>query len=278
MRVGISNIAWDIQFDDQISKVLNQYEIDAIDIAPMKYFRNPEGTKVSEVQNLRRWWNTRGIEISGMQGLLFGLGHLNMFSNNETRIALARHLNSIFTIAETLGSQKLVFGSPKNRNRLDLTDDQVMKEAISFFGELGELARKRDLIVCLEPNPVQYGANFMVTNRETALVVRAIDHPAIRMQYDTGAAQITGETSEAEFRETADIIGHIHVSEPEMKPIGTGGTNHKHFSAMFLKSWPDRLITIEMLSPNENAGSWVEKSIEKTLAIYSPRTIRGEAL
>lgn len=277
MRVGISNLAWDVKSDELITKILNQYEIDAIDIAPMKYFQNLEGTQLSEVKDLKRWWNNRGVEITGLQGLLYGMGHLNMFSSDGTRDILLRHLNAIFDIAETIGAKKLVFGSPKNRDRLDLSDEEVMKVAISFFGRLGEDASKRNLVVCLEPNPVQYGANFMVSNLETASVVRAVNHPAIQMQYDTGSAQITGETSELEFLETADIIGHIHISEPNMKPIGTGETNHEHFRSLFLKFWPDRLITIEMLRPQESAESWIEKAIVKTLDVYSNNATDSES-
>ncbi len=270
MRIGISNLAWETEFDDQISRLLNEYDINAIDIAPMKYFGSPENTTKEEVKDVWKWWNSRGIEITGMQGLLFGLSHLNLFNNDETRRKLISHFVSIFEIAETLGARALVFGSPKNRNRLDLTDDQVLSVAISFFEELGELARNRGLIICLEPNPIEYGANFMVTNRETASVVRAIDHPAVRMQYDTGAAQITGETSELEFAETVDLIGHIHISEPGIAPIGTGETNHQHFSTMFLKAWPNRLATIEMLSSTDNPESTIENAIQKTLGIYDP--------
>jgi D-psicose/D-tagatose/L-ribulose 3-epimerase len=241
----------------------------------MKYFRSPENTPKQEVRDLLNWWNSRGIEITGMQGLLFGLSHLNLFSDHETRRTLISHFISIFEIAATLGARALVFGSPKNRNRLDLTDDQVLGVAISFFEELGELAISRGLIICLEPNPVEYGANFMVTNRETASVVRAIDHPAVRMQYDTGAAQMTGETSELEFEETVDIIGHIHISEPGIAPIGTGETNHQHFSTMFLKAWPNRLATIEMLSSTENPESTIENAIQETLSIYDPSWSHG---
>lgn len=41
MRLAISNIAWEPAEDDAIASLLQRYGIDAIDIAPGKYFSRP---------------------------------------------------------------------------------------------------------------------------------------------------------------------------------------------------------------------------------------------
>jgi len=39
--ISISNIAWDVAQDDDVAKVLNDYAVPHIDIAPPKYFDIP---------------------------------------------------------------------------------------------------------------------------------------------------------------------------------------------------------------------------------------------
>ena len=125
-----------------------------------------------------------------MQALLFGTTGLNVFGESKRQDAMLEHLRAVCRIGAGLGSTRLVFGSPKNRDRSGLNDSQALEQAVSFFRRLGNAAQEHGVIICLEPNPTQYGANFMTTSDETAFVVAAVDHEAIRMQFDTGALTI----------------------------------------------------------------------------------------
>ena len=49
MKISISNIAWDVREDIQISTILNNLGIDSIDIAPSKYFSDINKTSEEEV-------------------------------------------------------------------------------------------------------------------------------------------------------------------------------------------------------------------------------------
>ena len=85
MRVAISNLAWDVSDDEKIVSLLNTYGIDAIDIAPGKYFPDFKTASVSEISLVRDWWADRGIAITGMQALLFGTSGLNMFGSDDVQ-------------------------------------------------------------------------------------------------------------------------------------------------------------------------------------------------
>ena len=41
MRLAISNIAWETTEDEVIAELLARFDVDAIDIAPGKYFPEP---------------------------------------------------------------------------------------------------------------------------------------------------------------------------------------------------------------------------------------------
>lgn len=248
MRLAISNIAWDPAEDLAVARLLEEFKVDAIDVAPGKYFPNPINVSNIEVANVKRWWLDHGIEIIGMQALLFGTVGLNVFGSTESRKNLLNHLSAICRIGSNLGATRLVFGSPKNRDRSSMDDAQTLDLAISFFQDLGEIAHDNGVIVCLEPNPTRYGANFMTNSTETSEIVRAVSHCAIQMQFDTGAITLNKESPQVVLENNFRLIGHVHVSEPDLVPLGDGETDHRLMYQMMMKYIPEKIVTIEMLA------------------------------
>lgn len=276
MRLAISNIAWDIVKDEEMATLLRDFDIDAIDIAPGKYFPEPEKASDQNISDVKNWWSKRGIEITGMQALLFGTTGLNVFGSAESQDAMLRHFSAICRVGAGLGATRLVFGSPKNRDRTGLTDQQAMDIAVPFFRRLGDAAKHYNVVICLEPNPTCYGANFMVTSAETALVVQQVAHPAIKMQFDTGALAINNESPDAVLQDFASLIGHVHASEPNLVPLGDGGTDHGKAVVALERHLPDHIVSIEMLATKDESS---EESIKRALkvAIQYYRNNRMEA-
>lgn len=264
MRLAISNIAWDVAEDDAVAALLGRYHVDAIDVAPAKYFREARAATDPEIRRVRDRWQQRGIEITGMQALLLGTSGLNLFGSAATQAAMLEHLGVVCRIGSVLGATRLVFGSPRNRDRSGLDDEQAMAVAVGFFRRLGDIAQARAVTICLEPNPQFYGANFMTTSREAADVVRRVDHPAIRLQLDAGAMTMNRETPATIVSEHAALIGHIHLSEPHLVPLGEGGTDHHALFAALSSHLPGALVSIEMLATTKEPHL---ASIERALAV-----------
>lgn len=248
MRIAISNIAWDPAEDADVASLLQRHDVDAIDIAPGKYFPDPTQATEDDIHHVRRWWAERGIAITGMQALLFGTTGLNVFGPPDVQDAMVRHLDAVCRIGAGLGATRLVFGSPKNRDRSGLSDDEVIAEATVFFRRVGGIAQSHGVIVCLEPNPPCYGANFMTTSRETAEIVATVADPAIRMQLDTGALTINGEDPVVVLQDCAGLIGHVHASEPDLVPLGDGATDHARVADSIRQFLPEHVVSIEMLA------------------------------
>lgn len=277
MRLSISNIAWDSEEDAAVARLLQKYAVDAIDIAPAKYFKNPRETKDTDILRVKNWWADQGIEITGMQSLLFGTLGLNVFGDNAIKDEMLDHLQAICNIANGLQATRLVFGSPKNRDRNGLDDDEVKKQATEFFYRLGEIAEKNGVVICLEPNPPRYGANFMTNSADTAAIVRLVNHNAIGMQFDTGALQINGEDPEAVLKQYSDIIKHIHASEPDLVPLGDGGVDHRRVHDALIRYLPDHVVTIEMVA-TKNAPhlASIEHALSNAIRSYRPHSGVGQ--
>ncbi len=275
MRLAISNIAWEVSEDEQIAALLGKYRIDAIDVAPSKYFSDPHNTKESEIIRVRDWWSGHGIDITGMQSLLFGTTGLKIFATGKSRTAMLKHLEAICRIGSGLGATRLVFGSPKNRDRLQLSNQEVEEIAICFFRSLGDIASRHGVVICLEPNPACYGANFMINSSETAAIVSAVGHPSIKMQLDTGALTINEENFALVIKDYVDIIGHIHASEPDLVPLGSGCTAHAEIGKILWEYLPESIVSIEMLTTSErNNLDPIEAALETAVLHY--RVITGD--
>ena len=269
MRISISNIAWDVAEDEKIRDLLHESYIDAIDIVPGKYFPKPEKATDEEINKVKNWWSSNGIEIVGMQALLFNKTEMNIFGTEDSRSMMLQYLKAVCYIGNMLGANRLVFGSPKNRDRTELNDLETEKIAIDFFNRLGDIAEKAGVIICLEPCPAQYGSNFMKTSIETAKMVTKIHHPAIKMQLDSGAISINEEDPFEILLKYAGHIGHVHASEPDLVPLGDGVTNHKNFSKALTKYLPNSLVSIEMVATqNEPHLTSIRRSLLIANKIY----------
>jgi len=271
MRLAISNIAWDVNEDGLIAELLQRYHIDAIDIAPSKYFPIPAQASERDINQVKEWWAANGIELTGMQSLLFGTRGLNVFGAPAIQDELLQHLTGICRIGAGLCATRLVFGSPKNRDCSGLLPSEATDQALQFFSRLGDIAHSYGVIICLEPNPICYGANFLTNTAETAQFVADLQHPAVKMQFDTGALTINHEDVEQTLIQCAPLIGHIHISEPDLLPIGDNGSDHQLIYQALVPSVPDLLVTIEMLATkNEPHLASIERALNFTSGIYRP--------
>jgi D-psicose/D-tagatose/L-ribulose 3-epimerase len=272
MRISISNIAWDVADDILVCEILKRHHVDAIDVAPGKYFNDFSTVTTDQVKRVRCWWADRGIEIIGMQSLFYGTKGFNLFASLDTQQRMLDHLSNVCRIGDSLNARRLVFGSPRNRDRSGLSDEQAHEIAIEFFMRLAIIADHYGVTICLEPNPKRYKCNFMTTSSETAAIVEAISHPSLMMQLDTGAIFINEEQPFSICSDFQHLIGHIHVSEPELVPIGKGQIDHYQLATALSTLIPHCIVTIEMLT---NAVQDVMAEIDSAVCFvtgcYGPR-------
>jgi len=269
MRLAISNIAWEPVEDEIIARLLQRYAVDAIDIAPGKYFPEPTQATDRQIAEVKGWWAGKGIEITGMQSLLFGSRGLNIFASGNVQDAMLKHLGAVCRIAGGLGSVRLVFGSPKNRDRTGLSDQQALDIAVPFFRRLGDIAKTNGVMICLEPNPKSYGANFMTTSADTLAVVQAVSHSNIRMQLDTGALTLNQEDPAEVILRSVNSIGHVHASEPNLIALGDGDCRHAEIASLLSRHLHEHLVSIEMVAtPNEPHAVSIERALRVAIAAY----------
>src|SRR5437868_858804 len=219
MKIAISNIAWPVQQDAAVARLLHQLGVRGIEVAPTKVWSSPCEVNDAEIQAYRRSWESWGISIIAAQALLFGRPELTLFENARTREATLAYLRGIIRVCGRLGAKVSVFGSPRNRRLGGRDRATVWQEAIDFFRRLAEVAKAEGTTVGIEANPPAYGADFVTRAAEALELVQAVHHPNFLLHLDTACMTLAEDDPGKLIPKAADVLAHVHASEPHLAPI-----------------------------------------------------------
>jgi D-psicose/D-tagatose/L-ribulose 3-epimerase len=263
MKLSISNIAWNTSEDDEISKILNNYKINLIDIAPNKYFHSINTIDDEEITKVKDFWKHRSIQISCLQSILYNTENFNIFNYDEkSKVSLLKYLEKIIKISSKLGAKNIIFGSPKNRDRGSLNDTEVLLRSKSFFRSLGDIALNYNISVCIEPIPTLYNCNFMTNTFETEKIIRIIDHEAIKLNLDIGSLTINDENLDDVMIKCQDLISYAHLSERNLVTLGKSNLDYRRIIDTISKYIPDITLSIEMLNFKDKSNI---KNVENSI-------------
>jgi D-psicose/D-tagatose/L-ribulose 3-epimerase len=224
VRLAISSIAWTPAEETAAADLLVAQGVPGVELVPTRLGAgSPLDITPAQVSNVRAFWHSRGIEIAAMQALLFGRPELRIF-DDASRPRTLEYLRAIIRLGGALGARALVFGAPKNRERGALPLAQAWPIAVEFFGALGEEARAAGTCLCIEPNPVQYGADFCTDSVQALALVQEVGSPGFGLHLDSACALLAGEDFPARIAASAPVLRHLHLSEPQLAPVAPGGT------------------------------------------------------
>ena len=246
MKLAVSNIAWTDAIHDEALSILLKHRVRGVEVAPTRLWPGWANMSVGNAEHIRDEFGEAGLQIPAMQSLLYGMPHLNVFGDEATRSALSSHLECLFPVARALGVRTLVFGSPRNRDRSGLTNSEAFAQAVEFFRHVGQHAHQHELILCVEPNPPQYGANFITDWREALALVKAVDTAGFGLHLDTGCIHMNGDDPAEAVRESRDAICHFHVSEPLLADFSSPEVDHQSAAQSLCDIDYQGWISIEM--------------------------------
>ena len=272
MKLAISNIAWEPEEDNAVITLMQQYGVTGVEIAPTKIWPDPVSASDNEIRDTARRWQQQGITISSMQALLFGHPELLLFADPATRQQTLDYLAGIIRVGGLLGAGALVFGSPKNRRVGDMPRQQAHSIAVDFFGAAGEIAQQHGCRLCIEPNPTDYGCDFVTDSQQARELVAQVNHPGFGLHLDAAGMVMSGEDITQQIKLSADELCHFHISEVNLDPVGGGSVDHRQFGDALDRAGYNNWYAIEMRAsgPGRNLAA-IESSLQYVSRIYSRR-------
>ena len=239
---GVSNIAWPGAELDEALGLLSKMGCTAVEIAPFNVFQRWDGID-EPAKRLRDRIERHGLVCSALQGILYNVPQVELFTNDGTRVALLRHLESVARLAGTLGAKACVFGAPKQRDPGELPYDKAWAIAVETFRAAGPVFAAFGSALAFEANAGRYGCRFVRTTAEAAKLVAAVNSPGIGLQIDTGTLFLEGENPSV-LTQAAPFAVHCHVSEPDLRAPGM--ENHDPIAAGLRRSQYAGSLSVEM--------------------------------
>jgi len=235
-QVVVGNLSWKHNNNQMMLSKLRDFGIRQLEVAPYKYFGI-----ISHYQN-----KTTTIPIYSMQAILYPTTWNILCKEQHSQ--LFDYFSKLFKIVEDHGIKILVFGSPKNRLKLNMTFDEALNIAVDFFSKL---VNTTNCTICIEPNPIEYGCDFINTSTEGRLIVNKVNSPRFKLHLDVGCMQLQNEDIINGIKTNLDILEHIHFSAPHLKLLSTGSLNYNELFNEITQIY-NKKISIEMLNQNDD--------------------------
>ncbi len=152
------------------------------------------------------------IAIEAFNGIF--TGDVRLLGQEKTSIDYIKEfLNKGFFRAKTLGGEIAVFGSGKARSIPDgMEKERVEEEFLSLLQIMGEIARKNDMKLAIEPLRRQE-TNFINTVEEGLSLSRRAENENIGCIIDFFHFYSNGESLDS-LKNAQDKLFHAHIARP----------------------------------------------------------------
>jgi len=268
----VSNIAWNrsgIDQEDSRTDLLAS-GISFVELAPALTWSNPGSITSKENVALRNFWNSTGIQVCALQSLLYKRHDLQLFGDSESRSKLLDYIVRLAEAASEIGAPVLVFGSPLNRIKGNLSKPEADLIAMDFFQTLDQKIHGLRVSIAIEPNPTMYECDYLNSATQVLDFLKVLDCSNIKLNFDLACIVLGGEDPIQMFTNAIDYICHIHVSEPDLGPIELETLSHVEFARVIkLNSAKLNLVRISMEMRDATVvGYETNRSIEVFKEIY----------
>ena len=258
MTLSFSHIAWPAEQEEEALEMLGSLGVSGVELAPQRAFGDPLRASQSAVCERAGWYRDRGFRIGSFQALLFGTEGLELFGAAESRERLKAVLIAIGRIAGWAGAGPMVFGSPKNRLRGDLSHAAAIRQAAEFFREVGDACAEAGSCLVIEANPEAYGADFCIRLEQAAELVQAADTPGCGLHVDAGGLALSGEYFEPVLRDAAGLVRHVHASQPQLASFAEPDPVHDRLARSLRDITYSGSIAIEMRAQTDGLHAVME--------------------
>ncbi len=244
-RLGVSNLAWPARAEARALALLAARGAQGVEVAPTRIAPWDELTP-QRLSAFRQGCTEAGLVVSSMQAIFYGRPEATLLGEPADFEAMAEQVRRIAGIAHALGAGVAVFGAPNSRLRGTLSPADAMQRGAERLRRLGDLAAAGGLVLCMEPVPAIYGADFLNHADEVVEIVRAAGHPSVRAHLDTACVCLAGDDVAAAIRAAAPLLAHYHMAEPQLGPFAHPVLDHARAGATLDEVDYQGWVVIEM--------------------------------
>ena len=268
MRLAVSNIAWQPPDDPAILPLLRDRGVTGIEVAPTKLWPDWQGATPAAAAAYRERLADQGFAVPALQAILFGKPDCTLFDPAGSH-RLLEHMALVAGLAASLGAPVQVLGAPGNRRRGALAMPEAIKIAAEVLRRAGDVCAAHGTCLCIEPNPPQFGCDFVTTSAEGAALVRAVAAPGLGLHLDAAGMLLAGEDGAAAIAAHVGLLRHFHASEPDLGGFAAPRVDHRRLGAALAAGGYRGWVSIEMRATADPADD-LGRAVDTVKAAYAP--------
>ena len=248
---------------DDALRLARDVGYDGIEIAPFTLAESVADIPPAERERIRTLAADLGVEIIGLHWLLVTPKGLYMnHPDPGIRGRTADYLRLLARLCADLGGDRMVIGSPKQRDVLEgQPREQAWDLAKDTFLRVLDTAAPLGVRLCIEPlAPVE--TNFINTVAEGLRMVREIGHPNFLVHLDVKAMCSEGRPIGDIIRSARGRVGHFHVNDANRNGPGWGDTDYGPIVEAIREIGYDDYASVEVFDFSPGAETIARSSLE----------------
>ncbi len=243
MKTGMNLLLWTDHVTESLDPVLDQLKGLGFDAVEVPMFRT-DADAMRDYERLGKRLNSLGLRATGVTVMS---PEANPISPEKSiRDAAVAHLDRVMECGQAFGCEILcgpthsAIGVFSNNP----PTETEFKHGVETLQRVGEKAQSRGMMVATEYLN-RFEIYFLTTAAQTVRFIDAVNHPNIKMMYDSFHANIEEKDQARAIASCKNHFIHVHVSENDRGTPGTGGVNWHSFWSGLKETHYDGFVTIE---------------------------------
>jgi D-psicose/D-tagatose/L-ribulose 3-epimerase len=241
MKTGMNLLLWTDHVTEAQDPVVDQIKILGFDAAEVPIF-NTSG--LAPYARLGKRFKSLGLGATAVT--VMGPEANPISPDRKVRDAAVAHLDRVMECGQQFGCEILcgpLHSAIGVFSGTGPTEDEF-KYGVETLQRAAEKAHARNIVMAIE-SLNRFENYFLTTTAQNVRFVRAVNHPACKMMYDSFHAHIEEKNQAEAITACAAETVHVHISENDR---GTPGTGQVHWDSVFeglKKSGYNGYVTIE---------------------------------
>jgi len=263
MKISICNELFQGWPIEKVFEYASRLGYDGVEIAPFTLADSVTEISPARRKAIRRAAESNGVEIVGLHWLLAKPEGLHISHPDEIiRIRTQEYMEALIHFCADIGGKVLVHGSPHQRTVQGWNMADAWRWAQETFRPCLEIARKRNVIYCIEPL-TKASTNFINTVEEASRLVKEIRHPNFRMVFDCRNASVQEESVVEGLLRALEsrYLSHVHVNDANGSGPGFGETRFTPVLKTLIKNGYRGYISVEVSQFDPDPQTIASRSI-----------------
>jgi sugar phosphate isomerase/epimerase len=236
---------------------------DAVEIAPFTIAKSV--TEISPPQRgaIKALAKKSGIAISGIHWVLVQTEGLHLtHPDAQVRARTAKYFCDLVDFCADLGGERIVVGSPKQRNLENgVSLEQGWEWATAVFRDAVMRAEQRGVTICFEPLAPSE-TNFINTAAQAIEFVQQLHTPHFKIILDVKAMCSEEKSIPQIIRESWPNFAYFHANDRNLKGPGFGDVDFKPIAAALKEVGYHGYVSVEVFKFDEGPEVIATKSLE----------------